>query len=163
MSLDGVSNDQRIDGGLARWRMNGGRPKVRVRVRTGRNCRSLRSESVTFLSSVVVCGRKAPKSICQQASPGFPRLRSGQALRLRAIKPSVCNRSAKRFAQDDGFVGGFKSSWLDMQKTRKDRKIHRLGMTKGRVVVPWKVVAGPRVFHHLAWAADLAADQATDP
>ena len=23
-----------------------------------------------FLSSVVVCGRKAPKSICQQASPG---------------------------------------------------------------------------------------------
>jgi hypothetical protein len=30
--------------------------------------------------SVVVCGRKAPKSICQQASPGFPRLRSGQAL-----------------------------------------------------------------------------------
>src|ERR1700722_15373160 len=27
-------------------------------------------------------------------------------LRLRAIKPSVCDRSAKRFAQDDGFVGG---------------------------------------------------------
>jgi hypothetical protein len=29
-------------------------------------------------------------------------------LRLRAIKPSVCDRSAKRFAQDDGFVGGLK-------------------------------------------------------
>jgi hypothetical protein len=27
-------------------------------------------------------------------------------LRLRAIKPSVCDRSAKRFAQDDGFVEG---------------------------------------------------------
>ena len=27
-------------------------------------------------------------------------------LRLRAIKPAVCDRSAKRFAQDDGFVGG---------------------------------------------------------
>jgi hypothetical protein len=27
-------------------------------------------------------------------------------LRLRAIKPSVCDRSAKRFAQDDGFVRG---------------------------------------------------------
>ena len=69
----------------------------------------LRSEFVTFLSSDVVCGRKAPKSICQQASPGFLRLRSGQALRLRAIKPSVCDRSAKRFAQDDGFVEGSKN------------------------------------------------------
>ncbi len=29
----------------------------------------LRSEFVTFLSSGVVRGRKAPKSICQQASP----------------------------------------------------------------------------------------------
>src|SRR5882757_9864758 len=58
----------------------------------------LRSEFVTFLSSAVGCGRKAPKSICQQASPGFLRLRSGQALRLRAIKPSVCDGSAKRFA-----------------------------------------------------------------
>src|SRR5882757_4187094 len=27
-------------------------------------------------------------------------------LRLRAIKPPVCDRSAKRFAQDDDFVGG---------------------------------------------------------
>jgi hypothetical protein len=51
-----------------------------------------------LLSSGVVCGRKAPKSICQQASPGFLRLRSRQALRLRTIKPSVCDRSAKRFA-----------------------------------------------------------------
>jgi hypothetical protein len=47
-------------------------------------------------------------------------------LRLRAIKPSVCDRSAKRFAQDDGFVGGLKYSRLDMQKTRKDRRSHRL-------------------------------------
>src|ERR1700722_5321863 len=41
-----------------------------------------------------------------EASPGFLRLRSGQALRLRAIKPSVCDRSAKRFAQDDDSVWG---------------------------------------------------------
>jgi hypothetical protein len=34
-------------------------------------------------------------------------------LRLRAIKPSVCDRSAKRFAQDDGFVGG-----LEIQPVR---------------------------------------------
>ena len=35
------------------------------------------------------------------------------------------DRSAKRFAQDDGFVGGLKYSWLDKQKTREDRKSHR--------------------------------------
>jgi hypothetical protein len=27
-------------------------------------------------------------------------------LRLRAIKAAICDRSAKRFAQDDGFVRG---------------------------------------------------------
>jgi hypothetical protein len=27
-------------------------------------------------------------------------------LRLRAIKPFLCDKSAKRFAQDDGFIGG---------------------------------------------------------
>jgi hypothetical protein len=34
---------------------------------------SLRSELVTFLIWPVVCGWKARKSICQQASPGFLR------------------------------------------------------------------------------------------
>src|SRR6266436_33388 len=41
-----------------------------------------------FLSSVVVCGRKAAKSICQGSIAGV--------LRLRAIKPSLCDGSAKR-------------------------------------------------------------------
>jgi len=59
-----------------------------------------------FLISLVVCGRKAPESICQQASPGFLRLRSGQALRLRAINPLISDRSARRFAQDDAFSEG---------------------------------------------------------
>jgi hypothetical protein len=36
-----------------------------------------------------------------------------EVLRLRAIKPTVCDRSAKRFAQDDGFVAG-----LEMQVVR---------------------------------------------
>jgi hypothetical protein len=53
-------------------------------------------------------GRKGPNSMGKISTLGV--------LRLRAIKPSVCDRSAKRFAQDDGFVGGLKSSWLDMQK-----------------------------------------------
>jgi hypothetical protein len=65
-------------------------------------------------------------------------------LRLRAIKPSICDRSAKRFAQDDGFVGALKYSWLDMQKTRKDRKSHRLS--------GWRVAPNLRRYcesHHL--------------
>jgi hypothetical protein len=58
-------------------------------------------------------------------------------LRLRAIRPSVCDRSAKRFAQDDGFVGGLKYSWLEMQKTRNDRKRHKLsGRQRGGWVFP---------------------------
>jgi hypothetical protein len=47
------------------------------------------SKGCDLLIFLVVCGRKAPKSICQQASPRFPRLLSGQALRLRAIRPFV--------------------------------------------------------------------------
>jgi hypothetical protein len=39
------------------------------------------------------------------------------------MKLSVCDRSAQRFAQDDGFVGGSKYNWLDMQKTRKLEKV----------------------------------------
>jgi hypothetical protein len=66
----------------------------------------LRPEFVTCLSCVVVYGWKAPKSICKQAWPGLPRLRLGQAFRLRVTKLSVCDRSAKRFAQDDGSAGG---------------------------------------------------------
>jgi hypothetical protein len=45
-------------------------------------------------------GRKAPNSMGKISILGV--------LRLRAIKPSVCDRSAKRFAKDDGFVGGLK-------------------------------------------------------
>ena len=46
-------------------------------------------------------------------------------LRLRAISRPLCDRSARRFAQDDSFVG-VKSIRLATQKTRKDRKSHRL-------------------------------------
>jgi hypothetical protein len=55
-------------------------------------------------------GRKAHKGICQQASPG-----SFDS----AHKASICDRFAKRFAQDDEFVGGMQCSWLDMQQTRE--------------------------------------------
>src|SRR5580704_4648690 len=52
---------------------------------------TLRSGLVTFLIWPVVCGWKAGKSICQQASPGFPR--------LRAVSRPLCDRPARRFAQ----------------------------------------------------------------
>jgi hypothetical protein len=82
------------------------------RIRGGWECHeagnlgTLRSELVTSLIWPVVCGWKGRKGICQQTSPGFPRLCSGQALRLRAMSRPLCDRSARRFAQDDGLVGG---------------------------------------------------------
>jgi hypothetical protein len=47
-------------------------------------------------------------------------------LRLRAIKPSVSDRSAKRFAQDDGFVRGLEIQLVGYAETLKDRKRHKL-------------------------------------
>jgi hypothetical protein len=52
-----------------------------------------------------------------------------EVLRLRAFKPSVCDRPAKRFAQDDGFVGGF------AENTKRSKKSRALGMTKERATV----------------------------
>jgi hypothetical protein len=83
------------------------------------------------LSSGVACGRKAPKSICQQASPGFPRPRSGQALRLRAIKTAVYDRSAKRFAQDDGFVGGLETQLVGYAENTKRSKKSQTPLSSG--------------------------------
>jgi hypothetical protein len=50
---------------------------------------------ILYAGSVV---EKPPKSMAQISIAGV--------LRLRALNPSVCDGSAKRFAQDDGFVGG---------------------------------------------------------
>jgi hypothetical protein len=51
-------------------------------------------------------------------------------LRLRAIKPSVCDRSAKRFAQDDGFVGGLKGLEIQLvgyaENTKRSKKSQAL-------------------------------------
>jgi hypothetical protein len=53
-------------------------------------------------------------------NPGPP---SYSGIELRADTPSF----AQSFEiTDDGFAGALKYSWLDMQKTRKDRKSHRL-------------------------------------
>ena len=65
------------------------------------NISMLRSELVTFLTSLVVCAWKARKNICQQSIAGV--------LRLRATSRPLCDRSARRFAQDDAFVGASKN------------------------------------------------------
>jgi hypothetical protein len=49
--------------------------------------------------------RKARRASARRAPPGFPRLRSGQARRLRATRAVSCDSSVRRSAQDDGFVG----------------------------------------------------------
>ena len=44
-------------------------------------------------------------------------------LRLRAMNPLLSDRSAWRFAQDDGFVGGLKNSLVGCVKTTKIKKV----------------------------------------
>jgi hypothetical protein len=70
-------------------------------------------------------GRKAPSSLGE--------IGTAEVLRLRAIKPSVCDRSAKRFAQDDGFVGGLKGLEIQLvgyaENTKRSKKSRALRMT----------------------------------
>jgi hypothetical protein len=63
-------------------------------------------------------GRKAVKSIGQGASSGV--------LRLRAVNPLLGDRSARRFAQDDGLVGVLKSIPVGCAKNKKNQKSHNL-------------------------------------
>ena len=51
-------------------------------------------------------------------------------LRLRAISRPLCDRSARRFAQDDGFVGGEKHPVSYAENTKRSKKSQALGMTK---------------------------------
>jgi hypothetical protein len=46
------------------------------------------------------------------------------------MKPSVCDRSAKRFAQDDGFVEGFEIQLVGYaENTKRSKKSQALEMT----------------------------------
>src|SRR6202043_3531573 len=47
----------------------------------------------------------------------------------------VYDSSARRFAQDDGFVGGLKHSRLDAENMKRSKKSQALLMTKRRVSV----------------------------
>ena len=49
-------------------------------------------------------------SVVEKGANGIGTISIVGILRLRAIKHSVCDRSAKRFAQDDGLVGGSKKN-----------------------------------------------------
>jgi hypothetical protein len=56
-------------------------------------------------------------------------------LRLRAIKSSVCDRSAKRFAQDDGFVKGLEIQLVGYaENTKRSKKSHAPEMT---ILLAW--------------------------
>jgi hypothetical protein len=70
-----------------------------------------------------------------------------EVLRLRATKPSVCDSSAKRFAQDDGSVGGLEMQVVGYaENTKRSKKSQALGMTKERATFLWKVVSEPKAF-----------------
>ena len=55
-------------------------------------------------------------------------------LRLRAISRPLCDRSARRFAQDDGFVGGEKHPVSYAENTKRSKKSQALLMNKRRVL-----------------------------
>src|SRR5271155_5290532 len=75
-----------------------------------------------FLSSVVVLRPESSQEHLPTSIAGV--------LRLRAIKPSICDRSAKRFAQDDDFVGGLEIQLVGYaEKTKRSEKSQALGMT----------------------------------
>jgi hypothetical protein len=58
------------------------------------------------------------------------KISTAEVLRLRAIKLSVCDRSAKRFAQDDGFVGGLEIQLVgNAENTKRSKKSQALRMT----------------------------------
>jgi hypothetical protein len=73
------------------------------------------SSFVTFLSSVVVCGRKAPKSICQQASPGS--FDSAPSSPLFTVDPRSASLGMTAWLE------ALKYNWLDMQKHEKSEKV----------------------------------------
>jgi hypothetical protein len=59
-----------------------------------------------------------------QVALGFLRLRSGQALRLRAPSAVSCDQSVRRFAQDDDFVGVLK---------KRSRRLALMGRSPGYI------------------------------
>ena len=76
---------------------------------------ALRSEAVTFLISVSFWWPESYEEQRQTSIVGV--------LRLRAINPLLSDRSARRFAQDDAFVGGLKNPLVGCVKTTKIKKV----------------------------------------
>src|ERR1700691_3563011 len=78
-------------------------------------CEALRSEAVTFLVSFGFWWLESCEEHRLTSIVGV--------LRLRAINSLLSDRSARRFAQDDGLVGVLKTVWLGVTKTRKIKKV----------------------------------------
>jgi hypothetical protein len=67
--------------------------------------------------------------VVEEASNSIGRISTVEVLRLRAINPLLGHRSAKRFAQDDGLVGGLKKlpdGVYRCTKHKQNRKSHNL-------------------------------------
>ena len=58
-----------------------------------------------------------------ESSKEHPSTSIAGVLRLRAINPALCSTSARRVAQDDGFVEGLESIWSDVRNTMEIEKI----------------------------------------
>ena len=71
-------------------------------------------------------GEKPCRARWLKSSEQHGKLSTAEVLRLRAPSAVSPDPPVRRFAQDDGFVGGLEYNWLNMQKTRKIEKVTAL-------------------------------------
>jgi len=83
---------------------------------------ALRSEFVTLYSSL--------QFVTESSREHLP-TRIAEVLRLRAMSPSVWNRSARRCAQDDGFVEEVEHICLVCDNTERPKKSQALSRQAG--------------------------------
>ena len=93
------------DRGLANRWGHSGRQTIEIRVVAVCFRSPTRRKNIIQRRAPWASCRKTPNSIGKMSPPGFPRLRSGQALRLRGISAVSIGKAVRRCAQDDDFVG----------------------------------------------------------
>src|ERR1700689_4336645 len=91
-------------------------------------CEALRSEAVTFLVSFGFWWLESCEEHRLTSIVGV--------LRLRAINPLLSDRSARRFAQDDGLVGVLKQQSVGRDKNAENQKSHKLSVKRFTIKIP---------------------------
>src|SRR5580700_7226566 len=105
----------------------------------GGSCPAEWSFSLIFRSpstSLRGCDFKFPCSLWPESSEEHLQTSIAGVLRLRAVNPLLCNRSARRFAQDDAFLEGTKKHLVGAKSAKRSKKSQALGMKKRTATLP---------------------------